>query len=141
MNIKEIGMQDPLYDQTLALRTAVISAPFGFPAPEKGREEPDSHMFVAVDRGEVIGFAMITPKNTSIHVRQVCVWPARQKQGIGQQLMQKAEQVAKKLGYDELLLFAHTEAYPFYIKLKYLPRGDWMKAENGLRTILMGKRL
>ena len=85
MEIKEININDQLYDETLDLRTNVISIPFGFPPPKKVTETPDSHMFVAIDEGKVIGFAMITPSSDkeSIRARQVSLTPSRQKQGIG----------------------------------------------------------
>ena len=141
MNIREITIQDPIYKQTIDLRTQVISIPFGFPPPTK--ETPDSHIFVAEDNGELVGCAVITPSSdkTTIRARQVSVTPNRQKQGIGHKLMAKAEQVAKILGYDELRLFAHTGSHPFFLKLGYEVKGEWQTQENGLKTILMSKKL
>jgi len=143
MEIKEININDQLYDETLDLRTNVISIPFGFPPPKKETETPDSHMFVAIDEGKVIGFAMITPSSDkeSIRARQVSVTPSRQKQGIGRQLMKKAESVAKELGYKELRLFAHTGSHPFFSKLDYSVKGDWQTQDDGLKTVLMSKEL
>lgn len=143
MEIKEININDLLYDRTLDLRTNVISIPFGFPPPRKEKETLDSHMFVALNGDEIVGFAMITPSSDkrSIRARQVSVTPARQKQGIGRQLMEKAESVAKELGYQELRLFAHTGSHPFFLKLNYTVNGDWQTQNNGLKTILMSKEL
>lgn len=143
MEIKEIDINDQIYDKTLDLRTNVISIPFGFPPPRKEKETPDSHMFVALDGDDIVGFAMITPSSDkeSIRARQVSVTPARQKQGIDRLLMEKAERVAKELGYKELRLFAHTGSYPFFLKLNYAVNGDWQTQENGLQTIFMSKEL
>lgn len=143
MEIKEIDINDQIYDKTLDLRTNVISIPFGFPPPRKEKETPDSHMFVALDEDDIVGFAMITPSSDkeSIRARQVSVTPARQKQGIGRLLMEKAERVAKELGYKELRLFAHTGSHPFFLKLNYAVNGDWQTQENGLQTIFMSKEL
>ena len=143
MEIKEIDINDPLYEKTLELRTKVISIPFGFPPPIKEKETPDSHMFVMEDDGAVVGFAVITPSEDkkSIRARQVSVSPERQRQGIGRELMKKAEMVAKNLGYDELRLFAHTGSYPFFLKLNYVAQGNWQTQESGLKTISMCKSL
>ena len=143
MEIKEISLDDQFYDKTLDLRTNVISIPFGFPAPKKEKETLDSHMFVAIDNENVIGFAMITPSSDkkSIRARQVSVTSSRQKQGIGRQLMEKAETVAKSLGYDELRLFAHTGSHPFFLKLGYVVKDEWQTQDNGLRTVQMSKQL
>lgn len=141
MNIQEITLQDALYEQTLPLRTEVISIPFGFPPPTKENESPDSRMFVAIDNEQVIGFAMITPSKDRIRARQVSVIPERQRQGIGKQLMAKAEAVAKSMGYPALDLFAHTDSHPFYLKLGYVKDGEWQTHDNGLKTIFMYKTL
>ena len=143
MEIKEIDIDNPLYEETLDLRTKVISIPFGFPAPTKETETPGSHMFVAIDDNKIIGFAMITPSTDkkSIRARQVSVTPAKQKQGIGRMLMKQVELVAKSLGYDELCLYAHAGSYPFFLKLDYNPKDDWQIQENGLKTIFMSKKL
>lgn len=143
MEIKEIDINSPIYNKTLDLRTNVISIQFGFSAPKKEDETPDSHMFVVLDNENVIGFAMITPSSdkTCIRARQVSVIPSRQKQGIGRQLMEKAENKAKDLGYNELLLFAHRGSYPFFLKLGYTVKDKWLIQKNGLETILMGKKL
>ena len=143
MKIEEIDINSPLYKKTLDLRTNVISIPFGFPLPQKENETPNSRMFIAIDNGDIIGFAMITPApdETSIRARQIAVTPSRQKQGIGRQLISQAETTAKALGYDELLLFAHTGSYQFFLKLGYIIKGDWQTGTNGLKTVLMGKKL
>ena len=143
MEIKEISINDKLYDNTLELRTRIIGVPFGFSPPRRENETPDSHLFIAVDNEAVIGFAMITPSadKKSIRARQVSVESLRQKQGIGRLLMQKAEDVAKSLGYNELRLFAHEGSYPFFLKLHYQMVGDWQVQDNGLKTVLMSKKL
>jgi len=143
MEIKEIDIENPLYEETLDLRAKVISIPFGFATPTKGQENPDSHMFVAIQDNRVIGFAMITlsADKKSIRARQVSVKPDQQKQGVGTMLMEKAEAVAKSLGYNELYLFAHKGSYSFFVRLNYVARGDWQTQDNGLETILMNKPL
>ena len=143
MEIKEIDIDDALYEKTLDLRTQVISLPFGFTPPTKSNETPDSHMFIAMHNNQVIGFVMITPSEDkkSIRARQVAVKPDQQRQGIGKLLMQQAETAAKHLGYHELYLFAHKDSYPFFTKLNYAPQGDWQTQDNGLATILMNKQL
>lgn len=57
------------------------------------------------------------------------------------QLMEKAESVAKELGYKELRLFVHTGSHPFFLKLNYSEKGDWQTQDNGLKTIFMSKEL
>jgi len=143
MEIKEISIDDSWYEKTLDLRTNVISIPFGFPPPIKEKETPDSHMFVAIENNQVVGFAMITPSmdKQSIRARQVSVKTEQRRHGIGKMLMQKAETMAKNLGYDKLRLFAHKGSYPFFIKLNYVAQGDWQTQDNGLETILMSKQL
>lgn len=144
MNIKEITVNDKFYNDTIELRTNVISIPFGFPPPKKEKETADSHFFVATDdNGKVVGFAMITPSadKTSIRARQVSVLPELQRKGIGHLLMAAAEQKAAELGYSELRLFAHSGSHPFFLKLDYEVKGDWQTQENGLQTIFMVKKI
>lgn len=131
VRIKHITMQDPLYAQEKALRTAVLLEPIGYAFQDyldmaPGREEQCEHFVAVVDHqsGErVVGTATLYITQTDDHqkigkVQQVCVDPQRQGEGIGRKLMIAIEARGfGELALDRLYCHAQLAALPFYKRL------------------------
>ncbi len=131
IRIKHIGMDDPLYQQEVALRTSVLLAPIGYTIQDyydmaPGREERCEH-FVAVTEHptgqKVVGTATLFITDTDHgdrlgKVQQVCVDKQRQGEGIGRKLMIEIEARGfGELGLSSLYCHAQLSAVPFYERL------------------------
>jgi len=138
IKVKHISMDDPLYQQEVALRTTILLAPIGYTIQDyydmaPGREERCEH-FVAVSdhpAGElVLGAAtLFIAEDEHGHlkgkVQQVCVDQQRQGEGIGKRLMIAIEARGfGELGLARLYCHAQLSAIPFYEKLGWEIEGD-----------------
>lgn len=138
VRIKHISMNDPLYTQEVALRTAVLLSPIGLTIEDyytmaPGREEQCEHFVATVDHpnGEkVIGTAtlFIGKDNSGTlkgKVQQVCVDKQLQGEGIGQKLMIAIEARGfGELGLSNLYCHAQLDAMSFYDKLGWEVDGE-----------------
>ena len=134
-------MNDPLYTQEVALRTAVLLAPIGLTIEEyysmaPGREELCGHFVATVDHpnGEkVIGTATLYIDKSDSNalkgkVQQVCVDKQLQGEGVGQKLMIAIEARAfGELGLSDLYCHAQLTAMSFYDKLGWEVDGNEFK--------------
>lgn len=124
-------MDHPLYEQEVALRTAVLLEPLGYTIEDyykmaPGREELCEHFVAIVDHptgDTVVGAAtLFSPQpgsdETAGKVQQVCVDKQRQGESIGTNLMIAIEVRAfTELALPGLYCHAQLEAMPFYEKL------------------------
>ena len=124
-------MDHPLYEQEVALRTAVLLKPLDMSIEDyynmaPGREEKCEHFVALIDHptgDKVIGAATLYPPQpdsdeTSGKVQQMCVDPQRQGEGIGTKLMIAIEVRAfTELALPGLYCHAQLSAMPFYEKL------------------------
>ncbi len=138
VRVKHILMNDPLYEQAVSLRTAVLLEPIGLSIEDylnlaPGREEQSEHFVAVVDHpdGEkVVGAATLFVDQTQPpphqgKVQQVCVDQQRQGEGIGHKLMIAIEARSfGELGLASLYCHAQLEAMPFYDKLGWSVEGD-----------------
>lgn len=135
VRIKHISIDDSLYPQEIALRTAVLLAPIGFTIEDyfnltPGREELCEHFVAVTDHptGEkVVGAAtLFTLEGESEgKIQQVCVNKQLQGGGIGQRLMIAIEARAfGELGLSSLFCHAQLGAMSFYDKLGWAVDGE-----------------
>ena len=139
VRIKHITMDDPLYKQEIALRTAILLKPIGFTIEDyhnlvPGREEKCEHFVAVVDHptGEkVVGAATLFVDDTNSKdnpkgkVQQVCVDKQLQGGGIGTKLMITIEARGfGELGLLSLYCHAQISTMPFYNKLGWIVEGD-----------------
>jgi len=124
-------MDHPLYQQEVALRTAVLLKPIGYSIDDyynmaPGREELCEHFVAVIDHpagDTVIGAATLYPPQTDTDetagkVQQFCVNKQRQGEGIGTNLMIAIEVRAfTELALPGLYCHAQLDAIPFYEKL------------------------
>ncbi|MBO6738878.1 MAG: GNAT family N-acetyltransferase [Phycisphaerales bacterium] len=131
IKISHISMDNPLYEQEVALRTSVLLDPIGFTFDDylgmaPGREEESEHYVATLDHPtgiKVVGTAtlFISEDNQGQRtgkVQQVCVDPQRQGEGIGRRLMIAMEARGfGELGLEQLYCHAQLSAMPFYERL------------------------
>jgi GNAT superfamily N-acetyltransferase len=98
--------------------------------------------WVAVDGGEVIGFAILIAQPGYLLVDNVAVWPDGQGRGIGARLLNLAEDHARGLHLGEVRLYtnaAMTENLSYYPRHGY---AETHRAEgDGFRRVYFRKPL
>ncbi|MGJ8635231.1 MAG: GNAT family N-acetyltransferase [Phycisphaerales bacterium] len=138
IRIQRISMDHPLYEQEVALRTAVLLEPIGYTIQDyydmsPGREEKCEHFVAVVDHPSgdvVVGAATLFPpqpgqEEQAGKVQQVCVDKQRQGEGIGKNLMIAIEVRAfTELALPGLYCHAQLSAMPFYERLGWETASD-----------------
>lgn len=122
-----IEFATPEYDEAVALRHIVLRAPLGMQyTPEQlAAEWSNIHIAAFNENGKITGYLNLTPLDDKVvKMRQVAVAPELQGQGIGTELVQYSENMARQLQFSEISLHARKTAVPFYLKLGYQITGD-----------------
>lgn len=126
------------------LRHEALFAPFGIARDDRWDDDgEDRRHVVALRNGRVVGYAclLLTAEGNG-HLRQVSVWPAQQRTGVGRALMEEAEAEAIRLGLPLLWLNARVTAEPFYQSLGYRTVSDiFPSGRTGVPHVRMEKRL
>jgi GNAT superfamily N-acetyltransferase len=92
-------------------------------------------VMVAIDRGQIVA----TGGLDGDILRSIFVLPGRQGQGIGRQLVQQLEELARSHGIKQLWVPASVTGEGFYRRLGYAFHHDAWQGEE--RTIVMAKQL
>lgn len=125
LTFREIVHGTPAYEETVALRAAVLRAPLGleFRRQELSREYSQHHL--ACYQEEVLAGCLVLLPETDliIKMRQLAVAPQSQRQGIGNALVGFSERFARGLNFTTMILHARETAVPFYEKLGYQCEG------------------
>ena len=119
--VRIIGFQSEDYDAEMALRYEILRKPLGleFRHEDLQHESISTHIGCFHD-GKLVGCLLMTPKDERIfQMRQVAVAQRFQRQGIGEQLVEFAEQWARQEKANKIILNAREAAIPFYLKLNY----------------------
>jgi predicted GNAT family N-acyltransferase len=126
-----------------AVRRAVFIAEQGVPEAIEmdGADEEATHV-VAYDpvRGHAVGTARLRSVDGHAKVERVAVHANHRGDGLGTQLMDAIERVARTQGHDESHLHAQTAVEPFYRSLGYETVSDTFE-EAGIPHVEMVKRL
>lgn len=140
--IHKIDSSHPLFAQVFALREKVLRKPLGLSLyNEDTSADALDIIFVALNEGQVIACVMIKTIDQFIaKPRQMAVAAEWQKRGVGQLLMQEAENYMRSLGCQELQLHARQYAIGFYQKLGYEAYGPEFE-EVGIAHRAMRKTL
>ncbi len=79
-----------------------------------------SDIVYALKEDTLYGYIILDRKESHLEVELICVGEEGQKQkGVGRALMNKAEEIAKEYGLDELALDSQFKAEGFYKKLNF----------------------
>ena len=103
-------------------------------------EKKQAHVFEKQDK--ITGIVILIPKPDYLYLENIAVHPSYQGKGIGRQLMQYAESIARSFGFSEIQLFTNEamhENIAMYINYGYLE--TVRKIENGYRRIHFSKML
>ncbi|MCC6410177.1 MAG: GNAT family N-acetyltransferase [Saprospiraceae bacterium] len=127
MYVIEIEFATPEYDDAVRLRYEVLRKPLGLEyTPEQLAAEYDNyHLAAYTNNGQLIGYLNLTPfEGRAIKMRQVAVEPHAQGLGTGRKLVEASEILARKMGYQTMVLHARESAVAFYQKLDYKVVGE-----------------
>jgi GNAT superfamily N-acetyltransferase len=110
------------------------------------RYEPDESYFraaqVAVEHGEIVGFAVLVGQPGHLLLENVAVLPAAQGRGIGTRLMTLAEDLARSLHLGEIRLYTNEAMTE---NLTYYPRHGYVEThraeQDGFQRVFFRKRL
>lgn len=139
----EITFGTPEYDEAVRLRYDILRRPLGlFFNPDDLAAEFDHIHIGCYDQHHVLAGCMIlTPLNElEIKMRQVAVVENLQKSGVGRIMVDFAEKLASRKGFEHMVLNARETAVPFYDKLAYERVGERFE-EVGIPHFKMKKRL
>lgn len=132
------------YQELLDLRYKILLQPLGLKFLDAYREEEANFLHIGcVDNvsDKLIGGLIMVPVNSDeIRIMQVAVDVVRQGEGIGRKLIEYAESVAKKIGYEHMVMHAMLSVVGFYEKLGFKQEGDVFE-EKGVRLVRMVKKL
>ena len=126
MALKQIYHGSPEYDQMVQLRYEIMRKPLGLSfTDDELKKEKDDILICAFEDDEILGCCLITKVNSQCaRLRQMAVQKKRQGMGIGESMMQFAENIARDRGFRKLMMHARETAIGFYERYGYKTRGD-----------------
>ena len=126
MPIKIIDHNTTDYDKMIALRMQILRAPLGltFDTIELEKEKDDL-LIAAFEEDDILGCCLLTKvAPNTVKLRQMAVSNKLQGKGIGRQMMQFAENLARDFGNNTIEMHARLHAVGFYEKQGYQKVGD-----------------
>jgi predicted GNAT family N-acyltransferase len=125
LRIVEVPYGSAFYGQFKALRDAVLRHPLGMSLSEADVAGESQMIHVAALEDEVlVGGVILKPLSVDrFKLRQMVVKPEAHRRGIGRQLVQAAEAIARARGVRTVELHARANACDFYAKLGYRIEG------------------
>ena len=132
------------YQELLDLRYRILLQPLGLKFLDSYREKEANFLHLGcIDNSTdklIAGLIMVPIDDSEIRIMQVAVDVIRQGEGIGKKLITHAETVAKKIGYEKIVMHAMLSVVGFYEKLGFKQEGDLFE-EKGVRMGRMVKKL
>lgn len=140
--VREISYNSDDYQQLLQLRYDVLRAPLNLTFSEAFlARDKDNILIAAFDGERVVGCCQLEKMQEDVYqLRQMAVAFDYQGKGVGKQVVDYAEQIAKQKGAEKIELHARDVAKGFYQKLGYHLVGD-KYYEIGLPHYTMIKKL
>jgi ribosomal protein S18 acetylase RimI-like enzyme len=126
MALKQIYHGSKEYDLMVQLRYEIMRKPLGLSFTEEElKSEKDDILIGSFEDDEILGCCLITKiDNQSARLRQMAVLKNRQGLGIGESMMQFAENIARDRGFRILTMHARETAIGFYERYGYKTCGD-----------------
>ncbi len=116
------------YKETLEMRDLILRKPLGliFTEAQLATEKEQIHIACYDEAENLVGCLVLVKgaEGKRIKMRQVAVAQAKQRKGIGQQMVLFAEKYGQKNGFEIMYCHARKTAVPFYEKLNYYTVGD-----------------
>ena len=131
----QIDMNHPLYQEERLLRNEVLLRPIGI--PDFGWEQHDdlAWHFVAIKDQEVIGCVLLVPMDSegkNAQLTQMAVKSNAQGKGVGKLLVQQLIDFSDKNGLNEIHIHARDTVTPFYELFGFIIFGEEFE-EVGLK--------
>ncbi|MEP7253171.1 MAG: GNAT family N-acetyltransferase [Ginsengibacter sp.] len=142
MPIKQIDHGTKEYKQMIDLRHELLRKPLNltFEKDELDKEENDI-LIGAFEEEKMLGCCLLTRVDKDcVRLRQMAVQNNLQGKGIGAALLNFAENVARDMGYKNIMMHARLTAIGFYKKLGYKITSDEF-LELSIPHYIMEKRL
>jgi GNAT superfamily N-acetyltransferase len=126
MALKIIDHNSAEYRKMVQLRYDILRKPLGLQfQPEELEKEKEDILIGAFEEEQILGCCLLTKTEPqTVRLRQMAVSGSLQGKGIGRQMMQFAEDVARDYGYRRITMHARNSAIGFYEKLGYEVRGN-----------------
>ncbi|HXB29434.1 MAG TPA: GNAT family N-acetyltransferase [Puia sp.] len=142
MALKQIDYGTPEYDTMLRLRYDLLRKPLGLSFdPKELEKEKDDVLIGAFEDEKMLGCCLLTRVDSkTLRLRQMAVYNNLQGKGVGRALMIFAENIARDMGYEVLMMHARVTAIGFYEKLGYVKK-DGQFIEITIPHVIMEKRL
>ena len=142
MALKQIDYGSPDYEKMLRLRNDLLRKPLGLSFdPKELEKEKDDVLIGAFEDDRMLGCCLLTRIDSkSMRLRQMAVPNNLQGKGIGRALMIFAENIARDMGFQVLMMHARVTAIGFYEKLGYV-KNDGQFIEITIPHVIMEKRL
>jgi len=124
------------------LRDEILRKPIGLRLTEEETlRDKDDILIVCMKEDEAIACCILTENDRdTVQLRQMAVSPVCQKTGIGKELLQYAEKIAKENHYSCIRMHARKTATGFYEKCGYIIVGEEF-AEVGIPHYEMIKKI
>jgi predicted N-acetyltransferase YhbS len=117
---RTITTQDPEYAKEKELRDRVLRRPLGLTLSAKDLQGEDGQVHIIAEvRGKVVGCVLISFAGGEAKARQLAVDESWRKQGLGRELMRRAEEAARERKCDRLMLHGRVVNGLFFEKLGY----------------------
>jgi predicted GNAT family N-acyltransferase len=143
LSFQIVHIDSPAYDGVWALREEVLRKPLGLSLLDEDLSAEINETTIAAIEpdGSVLGCVMMRRvSDEEVKLRQMAVATELQGQGIGNGLLQQAEELAKSQGYIWISLHARLSAVLFYEKAGYVGEGD-VFTEVGIPHLVMKKQV
>jgi predicted GNAT family N-acyltransferase len=142
MALKLIDYGSPEYEKMLRLRNDLLRKPLGLSfGPKELEKEKDDVLMGAFEDDRMLGCCLLTRiDDKTVRLRQMAISNNLQGIGIGRALMVFAENIARDMGYNVLMMHARVTATGFYEKLGYVKK-DGQFIEITIPHVVMEKRL
>jgi ribosomal protein S18 acetylase RimI-like enzyme len=143
MALKLIDHNSAEYRQMVKLRLDILRKPLGlsFTTEELEQEKEDILIAAFEDEENMLGCCLLTKTDPgTVRLRQMAVSGNLQGKGIGRQMIQFAENVARDYGYKRITMHARNTAIGFYEKFGYQVLGSEF-VEVSIPHHVMEKRL
>src|SRR5271154_2877918 len=126
MALKMIDYGTQEYKQMIQLRMEMLRKPLGLSfSAEDLEKEKDDILIGAFEDDKLLGCCLLTKiDDKNVRLRQMAVPNNLQGKGVGRALMVFAENIARDLGYQKLIMHARKTALGFYGKMGYNISGD-----------------
>lgn len=145
MNTISVGLieyDSEQYMESVELRQAVLRTPLGLKFTKENMVNDANELHVAASDGQsIVGILLLRPlSDDTFKMRQVAVKSNLQSQGIGKQLVEYSETLAKSMGVSTIELNARKVSLDFYLGLNYKQVGEQF-LEIGIPHFKMIKNL